>query len=80
MEDGSRLLLIERVSPDRAVDDDAARRVLMSDMQMMVVLGGRERTIEEFSLLLSATRLQLTDAIPTRAEMHLIEAAPVADA
>jgi hypothetical protein len=70
---GSRVLLVERLSPDRATDDHGARQALMSDMQMMAVLGGMERTFEQFSSLLASTGLDLTRAVPTGGEMHLIE-------
>jgi len=45
-------------------------------MQMLVVLGGRERTLEEFRGLLEAAGFQVTRVIPTESPFQLIEAIP----
>jgi len=45
------------------------------DLNMLVVLGGAERTEDEFRNLLSAVRLRLTRIVPTTAEVSVIEAA-----
>src|SRR4029077_13192455 len=47
-----RLILIERAMPAPSEDSAAARQLFMADMQMMVMLGGRERTLDEFRALL----------------------------
>ncbi len=71
---GARLILVERILPARAEESPAAQRVFMGDMQMLVLLGGRERTIEEFEALFQAAGLRLSRAIPTASGFHVIEA------
>lgn len=77
MGDDARLLLVERASPVRATESAEAQRILFSDLQMMVMLGDRERTVEEYASLLTAAGLALTSAIPTSTEVDLIEAVPI---
>ncbi len=71
-----RLILIERIVPQRADHSAAAHQLFMLDMQMMVMLGGRERTLEEFRALLESAGFQLTRVIPTESPFQLIEAIP----
>ena len=78
MGENARLLLVERVSPARATESIEAQRILLSDMQMMVMLGGRERTMDEYASLLAAAGLTLTSVTPTSTEVDVIEAVPVA--
>jgi hypothetical protein len=44
------------------------------DLMMMVMLGGQERTEEEFAVLLAAAGLDLARIIPTRSPLSIIEA------
>ena len=71
-----RLILIERVVPPRSEYSAASRQLFMADMQMMVMLGGRERTLDEFRILLENAGFQLTRVIPTESPFQLIEAIP----
>ncbi len=71
-----RLILIEWIVPARSEDSAVARQLFMADMQMMVMLGGRERTLDEFRALLEGAGFQLTRVIPTESAFHLIEAIP----
>jgi hypothetical protein len=48
-----------------------------ADVAMMVVTGGRERTIEEYRTLLEGVGFRLNEVISTGAEFNLIEAFPV---
>jgi hypothetical protein len=73
---GARVILVERILPARAVETAASRGVFMGDVQMLVVLGGRERTEEEFKALLQSAGLRLTRVIPTDSPFHLIEGVP----
>src|SRR5438445_898152 len=59
-----RLLVIERLMPERfrATSDDL--RLVMADLHMMVVLGGRERTEAEFRILFAAAGLKLIRKAP----------------
>ena len=72
-----RLILIERIVPPRSEYSAAARQLFMADMQMMVMLGGRERSLEEFRALLESAGFELTRVIPTESPFQLIEAIPV---
>ncbi len=71
-----RLILIERIVPTRSEDSASARQLFMADMQMMVMLGGRERTLDEFRALLEGAGFQLSRVIPTESAFQLIEAIP----
>ena len=60
-----KLLLIERVlKPANQADDGK-----LSDLNMLVLLGGRERTEAEFRMLLSDAGFHLTRVIPTAGPM-----------
>ncbi len=76
---GARLLLVERYV---ATDPHEALPVLLSDLEMLVNVGGRERTTDEYGALLARSGLRLTQTISLgRAQEamghHLIEAQPV---
>ncbi|HEY4181386.1 MAG TPA: methyltransferase [Kofleriaceae bacterium] len=58
-----RLLVLENVIPD---DPTTARALVMLDLHMMAVLGGRERTRGEYAALLRDAGLQFSKLIPTR--------------
>lgn len=75
MGDGARLVLVERLLPDRATETDLHRRVLFIDLHMMVMLGGRERNVEEFSSLFESSGLKLSNVMEA-GEMYVIEAVP----
>jgi O-methyltransferase domain/Dimerisation domain len=75
MSDGARLLLVERyLSPD----PHEALPVLLTDLEMLVNIGGRERTTDEYTTLLarSGLRLARTIALGPGVSHHLIEATP----
>ncbi len=55
----SRLLLIEVVLPNRiARADPELEKLLMSDLNMLAVTGGRERSEDEWNALLASARLE----------------------
>jgi len=68
MSTASALVLVERVLPPESASVEAA----LSDINMMVMNGGRERTLEEFRALLSAAGLELARALPTASILSLI--------
>src|SRR5437879_2669041 len=70
------LLLVEQIVPARAEDSPPSRRIFMVDVQMLVMLAGRERTEDEYRELLRAAGLRLTQVIPTDSRFQLIEAVP----
>lgn len=71
-----KLLLIERVMPTR-IDADHQPWTML-DMHMLVMLGGRERTKDEFQALLAASKFKLkrTLSLPGATGFSLIEAIP----
>jgi precorrin-6B methylase 2 len=70
---GARIIVVERIMPAQAEESAASRLVFMADLQMLVVLGGRERTADEFKTLFHAAGLRLTRVIPTNSVYVLIE-------
>jgi hypothetical protein len=54
------LFLVEPVLDDDPADLPEQQMLLMSDLNMLVCTGGRERTESEFSALLTAAGLRLT--------------------
>ena len=75
MPPGARLLLVEAILPERAVDQPAAIRM---DLHMLVLFGARERTEAQYRRLLSEAGLEFRQSIPTRspAGLSVIEAEP----
>lgn len=67
------LLLVEFDLPE----DGAPSRGKFTDVTMMIVTGGKERTIPEYKSLLSASGFQLTKVTPTPTGLNVIEASPV---
>lgn len=68
------LLIVERVLPERA--STAALRTFMADVQMLVALGGRERTEEEYRELLGGAGFGLERSEPLTGELSLLVARP----
>ena len=67
------LLLVEFDLPE----DGTPSRGKSTDVTMMIVTGGEERTIPEYRSLLSASGFELTKIISTPAGFNVIEALPV---
>ena len=61
MQGDARLFLVEPVLAEDTADLVAQRVILMSDLNMLVCTGGRERTLTEFGHLLDAAGLRLVD-------------------
>jgi O-methyltransferase/methyltransferase family protein len=74
MPQGSKLLVFERLLPGAAAKSEAARSLLISDLTMMVMNGGRERTEDQYRALLAASGLRLLRTIPTASEISVLEA------
>ncbi|HEU4546334.1 MAG TPA: methyltransferase, partial [Microlunatus sp.] len=72
MPTGSILLLLESVVPPGNTPHFA--KIL--DLDMMIFVGGRERTEQEFASLLGRAGFHLTRVIPTISTISLIEAVP----
>ena len=67
-----RLLLIERVVGEPAEASEAK----LFDINMLVVLGGRERTRSEYAALLERAGFQLTRVAPSQSPLSVIVAQP----
>jgi hypothetical protein len=77
MRDGSRLLLIDRVLPERIDPGDGLTPGrFIHDINMMLNPGGRERTEAEFRGLLARAGLRLSRVVPTPCPLAVIEADP----
>ncbi len=73
MAETGRLLLVERaIRPGNEVDP-----AKFSDLNMLVMLGGRERTTEEFRSLLAEAGFDLSGVIKTGSLFDIIEGIPV---
>ena len=53
----------------------AAQALVLSDLNMMVMNGGRERTEVEYRVLFEASGFRLTKVTPTQSAMSVIEGA-----
>lgn len=68
-----KLLVVERViRPGNEPDP-----VKFSDLNMLVMLGGRERSADEFGGLYSQAGFRLTRVVPTETEFAIVEGVPV---
>jgi hypothetical protein len=73
MAQDARLLLVELVLPDH-VDATVENRIAAgSDLNMLVNLGGRERTESDFAALLIASGFRLSKVLPTKTAWRVIE-------
>lgn len=71
--DTGKLLVVERVIRP-ANESDPAR---FSDLNMLVMLGGRERTAEDFGGIYAEAGFRLAGVIPTGSAFSIIEGAPI---
>jgi hypothetical protein len=68
----ARLIVIERVIPDAGTPSEAK----LFDINMLVTVGGQERTADEYRALLRTAGFALTRIVPTTSPLSLIEAVP----
>jgi SAM-dependent methyltransferase len=70
-----RVLIIQQVlpPPGRAASRDLLFEGTMSDLNMLVLLGGHDRTEAEYGALLEAAGFTVTQVIPTRSLMSIVE-------
>jgi orsellinic acid C2-O-methyltransferase len=71
----TRLLLIERVMPERLQSGPEDQVFAQSDLHMLVALAAQERTEAEYAALLKASGFTLLRAIRTSSPYQLLEAA-----
>ncbi|MEJ2085929.1 MAG: methyltransferase, partial [Acidobacteriota bacterium] len=72
MADDARLLVVETVVPPPGEPHFAK----LQDLEMMVVTGSLERTVEEYSCLLEQADLELARVLPTSEPASILEAVP----
>ena len=72
LEPGGRVLIVEMLVPPEIRPDF----VMLMDLNMLVVTGGRERTEEEFGRILSQAGFRLARVTPTMSPFFLLEARP----
>jgi hypothetical protein len=71
--DDGALLLIERALPERNVPSQTR----YTDLAMLVLTGGKERTIEEYRHLLAGAGFRLNRVVPVPGDFCIIESLPV---
>ena len=77
MGEGARLLVIERILPERIDPSDVLTPGrFIHDINMMLNPGGRERTEAEFRNLLARAGLRLMRIVPTPCPLSVIEVDP----
>jgi hypothetical protein len=69
----ARLAIVERLLPEAASGDPSA---VMLDLHMMVITGGRARTLQEFERLLAEANLALSKVTATSSGLSVVEAVP----
>ena len=70
----AKLVLLERELPEVIENPGETMPTVMGDLHMMVVLGGRERTANEYRDLLAQAGLRMTRLIPTEPDYAAVEA------
>lgn len=70
---GSRLLVVEIIVPSG--NQPSIAKLL--DLEMMIITGGRERTLEEFKNLFQSSGFRLSPVIPTKEGISILEGIPV---
>jgi SAM-dependent methyltransferase len=77
MQPHGRVLVMERILPEKVEPLPALRSLLVSDLTMMVMNGGRERTEAQYRDLLSKSGLALAKTIATASGISVLEASAV---
>lgn len=73
-----KILLVERVVPERLEATPEHQALARSDLHMLVAWAARERTELELRELLGAAGFRVTKIVPIRSTFFLIEGAPLA--
>ena len=71
---GGKVLIVEMLVPEEIRPDF----VMLMDLNMLVMTGGRERTAKEFEKVLNAAGFAMTRVIPTASPFALVEGRPQA--
>jgi hypothetical protein len=74
----ARLLILDRVMPERIEPNPMGQSDVLLDLTMMLwTVGGRERTAQEFKTLLRSAGLQFQRVIPMQISDSIVEATPM---
>jgi ubiquinone/menaquinone biosynthesis C-methylase UbiE len=73
MAPGARLLIIERLMPERLEPSEENRGLARVDLHMLVALGAQERTLKEMLTLLASAGFERTRQISTDSEFQILE-------
>lgn len=76
MSSHARLLVVERIAPENWSVSAEHQSIAASDLNMLVMLSGRERSETEFRALLDTSALSFTRTVPIANEYAIIEATP----
>ncbi|WP_214405415.1 methyltransferase [Pseudonocardia lacus] len=74
MAPGSRLLVVERLMPERMEPVESHRSFARSDLTMMVAHAAQERTLADFDRLLRAAGLRVDAVTELPTGLHIVEA------
>jgi len=74
--EGGKLLIIERIMPEKMQTSAAHQTIARSDLNMLVGPGGRERTEAEFRALLSSAGFHINRILTLGLTFNIIEAIP----
>lgn len=74
MRAGARMLIVERLMPERLEPSEANRALARVDLHMLVALGAQERTLNEMLALLAAVGFEKVRRIETGSEFQILEA------
>ena len=74
MNEDGRVLIIQRMIFD---DREKSIPTLLSDLNMLVLTGGQERTEEEYARLFAGADLRLTRLLPVAYPYGVFEGAPI---
>jgi O-methyltransferase domain len=69
---GKVILLEAVIQPGNAPD-----LTKLIDLEMLMMPGGRERTVDEFRALFARSGFEMTRVLQTKSPLHVIEAVPV---
>jgi hypothetical protein len=76
MRDDGKLLLVERIVPQRAEPTPDAANKFLSDLNMLLLSSGCERTEDEYRALLAAAGFEIRRIVQTTTPHCIIEATP----
>jgi hypothetical protein len=74
MSDRSRLLVLEPHAPERVGATPYDQMLIASDINMLLMTGGCERTEREYRELVESAGFRVTSVVPTPAGMKIVEA------